>query len=269
MTAGAAISASPAAARSRRGRKKALTFVLVHGAWHGAWVWTRVRPLLEAAGARVVAPTMTGLGERGHLRTPVPGLLTHVEDVTRRLFFEDLTDVVLVGHSYGGMAITGAADAARARISALVYLDAAVPRNGQSMASQKPGVTAAEIDTARASLGALAPDGVWMGVLPLEAYGYHGLSDADAAWVSARLTAHPIASWFEPLSLKNGGGADLPRTYVHCTNPPLPMSSMPFHAAILKADPSWRYREIDAGHGAMLTAPEATAALLLEAAAAR
>ncbi len=268
MAAGAAsaLAVSPVAAR-RKSLRKPPTFVLVHGAWHGAWAWMRVRPLLEEAGARVCTPTLTGLGERGHLRSPVPTLSTHVEDVNRCLYYEDLTEVVLVGHSYGGMAITGAADAARERIAALVYLDAAVPKNGQSMASQKPGATEAEIEGARAGLGALAPDGAWMGVLPLEGYGYHGLSETDARWISARLTPHPLASWFEPLALGNGGGADLERTYIHCKNPPLPMSSMPFHAALLKNDPAWRYREIESGHGAMMTAPEAVAALLLEAAA--
>lgn len=269
MAAGAAsaLAASPSAARPRM-RKAGPAFVLVHGAWHGAWAWTRVRALLERNGARVYAPTFTGLGDRAHLRTPVPGLATHVEDVARVLFYEDLSSVVLVGHSYGGMAITGAADAASDRLSALVYLDAAVPKNGQSMATQKPGVTPDEIAGARAGLSALAPDGAWMGVLPLEAYGYHGLSAADAAWVTARLTPHPLESWFEPLALKNGGGADLPRTYIHCTNPPLPQSSMPYHAALLKKDPAWRYREINDGHGAMMTSPDAVAALLMEAAAA-
>ena len=268
MTAGAvsALAVSPSAARARKRKPKGPTFVLVHGAWHGAWAWTRVRALLEQQGARVIAPTFTGLGERGHLRSPVPGLATHVEDVVRAMFYEDASNAVLVGHSYGGMAITGAADAARERLSALVYLDAAVPKNGQSMATQKPGVTEAELAGARAGLGALAPDGAWMAVLPLEAYGYHGLSAADAAWITARLSPHPLASWFEPLPLKNGGGADLPRTYIHCANPPLPQSSMPFHAAILKKDPAWRYSEIASGHGAMMTAPEAVAALLIEAA---
>jgi pimeloyl-ACP methyl ester carboxylesterase len=269
MAAGAAsaLAASPSSARTRK-RKQGATFVLVHGAWHGAWAWTRVRALLEAEGARVYAPTMTGLGERAHVRAPVPGLSTHVEDVARCLFFEDLRDVVLVGHSYGGMVITGAADAARDRLSALVYLDAAVPMNGQSMATQKPGVTQEEVAGARAGLSALARDGAWISVLPLEAYGYHGLNAADAAWVTARLTPHPLGSWFEPLALKNDGGADLPRTYIHCANPPLPQSSMPFHAALLKKDPAWRYREIDDGHGAMMTSPEAVGDLLLEAAAA-
>ncbi|MBY0423121.1 MAG: alpha/beta fold hydrolase [Parvularculaceae bacterium] len=239
------------------------TFVLVHGAWHGAWAWSRVRPLLEAAGSRVFAPTLAGLGERARRRDPVPTLDEHVEDVVALLTNEDLNSVTLVGHSYGGMAITGAADGARGRIASLIYLDAAVPRDGETMVTQKPDVKPAEAAATGEALKGLAPDGVWMSVLPLDGYGYHGLSNADAQWISTRLTPHPLQTWLEPILLRNGGCADLPRAYIHCNNPPLPMSSMPSHAAKLKIDPAWRYAEIPSGHGAMLTSPEAVARALL------
>src|SRR5215207_4383806 len=108
------------------------TFVIVHGAWSGAHAWRWVRPLLRAAGHEVFTPTLTGLGERAHLATPETDLDTHVADVAAVLYYEDLSDVVLVGHSYGGMVITGVADGAPGRIGQLVYLDADVPLDGES-----------------------------------------------------------------------------------------------------------------------------------------
>ena len=107
-------------------------FVLVHGAWHGGWCWTRVTPLLEAAGHRAFAVTLTGLGDRAHLSAPSVDLETHITDVVSMLDMDDLNDVVLVGHSYGGMVVSGAAERAWKRIRRLVYLDALVPKHGQS-----------------------------------------------------------------------------------------------------------------------------------------
>ena len=260
--AGVGFAAAPADAKRRR-KGEGRTFVLVHGAWHGGWAWSRVRLLLEAEGARVFAPTLSGLGERRHPDAPPPRLAHHVAEIAGLIRNEDLRGVTLVGHSYGGMPITGAADKVADRLSSLIYLDAAVPRNGQSMITQKPGITPEEAAATEAALAALAPDGVWMGVLPLEVLGYPGLSAADADWIAERLTPHPLATWTEPLNI--GDAADrLPRAYIHCTNPPLPMSSMPAHAERLRRDPDWRYREIASGHGAMLTAPEAVAGALLE-----
>ena len=109
------------------------TFVVAHGAWSAAWAWKKMRPLLRAAGHALWTPTYTGLGERAHLASAVIDLDTHIRDVVGVLDMEDLSDVVLIGHSYGGMVATGIADRARARIAQLVYLDAFVPRNGQSL----------------------------------------------------------------------------------------------------------------------------------------
>ena len=112
-------------------RRKKVTYVLVHGAWHGGWCWRSVRALLEKAGHQVHAPSLTGLGERKHLARPDIDLDTHIADIVHLLGMEDLRDVVLVGHSYGGMVMTGAADRAHERIARLVYLDAFVPENGK------------------------------------------------------------------------------------------------------------------------------------------
>src|SRR5690349_6349785 len=114
------------------------TFVLVHGAWHGGWCWRKLSPLLAAQGHEVFAPTLTGLGERSHLAGPEVGLAVHVQDVASLLEFEDLREVILVGHSYGGMVLAGVAGRAAERLSQLVYLDAYVPRHGQSMVDLVP-----------------------------------------------------------------------------------------------------------------------------------
>ena len=108
------------------------TFVLVHGAWHGGWCWSRVAPLLRGAGYPVFAPTLTGLGERLHLLTPQVDLDTHVRDITSLLDYEDLHNVILVGHSYGGMVISGVAETAGTRLAQLVYLDAFLPEDGKA-----------------------------------------------------------------------------------------------------------------------------------------
>src|SRR5579859_7061683 len=116
------------------------TFVIVHGAWGGAWSWNKfVVPMLRAAGQTVHPVTLTGLGERSHLASPEVSLDTHIQDVCNVLFYEDLTDVLLVGHSYGGNVITGVADRVPERLQQLVYLDAATPADGQSSADSFPG----------------------------------------------------------------------------------------------------------------------------------
>ena len=109
------------------------TFLICHGAWSAGWAWKKVRPLLRAAGHEVFTPTYTGLGERAHLVSRTVTLDTHIADVLGVIECEDLSDIVLVGHSYGGMVATGVADRARERIAKLVYLDAFVPENGQSL----------------------------------------------------------------------------------------------------------------------------------------
>src|ERR1700751_4727875 len=109
------------------------TFLVCHGAWSGGWSWKKMHPLMQAAGYRLVVPTYTGLGDREHLANPAIDLETHIQDVLNVIKFEDLSDIVLLGHSYGGMVATGVADRASDRIRQLVYLDAFVPRNGQSL----------------------------------------------------------------------------------------------------------------------------------------
>lgn len=239
--------------------------VLVHGAWHGGWCWSRVRPHLEAAGARVFTPTLTGLGDRAHLATPLPGLATHVADVQACIEAEALEDIVLVGHSYAGMVITGVADAIRSRIAHLLYLDAAVPADGQSFASHIPGLSPEAIARREAAFRALSADGRW---LPPPSPGAVGVgAPDDAAWLKRRLTPHPLRTWLDPLPLPNGGHAGLAKTYVLATQPPATLMGYPVHGERAAEDPAWRSREMACGHDMMIVEPARTAALILEAAA--
>lgn len=224
-----------------------------------------MRPHLEAAGARVFAPTLTGLGDRAHLGTPAPVLATHIADVRACIEAEELEEVVLVGHSYAGMVITGVADAMRSRIGHLVYLDAAVPADGDSFASHIPGLSAEAIARREAAFRALSPDGVWLPPVPPEAVGVRGAE--DGAWLKRRLTPHPLRTWLDPLPLPNGGPEGLPKTYVLATQPPTTLMGYPVHGELASQDPAWRYREIACGHDMMVVEPARTAALILEAAA--
>lgn len=239
--------------------------VLVHGAWHGGWCWDKVRPRLEAAGHRVLAPSLTGLGEREHLRDPVPSLATHVADIVNLVEAEELRDVVLVGHSYGGMVITGAADALRGRVRHLVYLDAAVPADGDNLASFVPGVTPEEVRRRETAFHAMAPDGAW---LPPLAPALVGVGDpADAQWLQRRLRAHPLRTWLDRIRLRHGGHAGIRKTYVVAADPPTVAMGYPRMAEALRADREWTCHEIACGHDMMVSEPVRTATLIAEAAA--
>ena len=174
------------------------TFVLVHGATAGGWIWRSVPSLLRAAGQDVYTPTLTGLGERRHLFSPDITMETHILDVLNVLIFEDLHHVILVGHSYGGAVITGVAERAAERLSHLVYLDAFVPQDGEAVKDlYDPPV-----------VDALA-----------EHYlnGGKGSPEGAAATEDPRFTAHPLKTFVHPLQLKNKAAAALPRTYIFCT----------------------------------------------------
>jgi pimeloyl-ACP methyl ester carboxylesterase len=146
LMAAAGASAGPDPSAARRA-----TYVIVHGAWGGSWDWRRVDELMSAQGQRVVRVQLTGMGERAHLNSPDIGLGTHIMDVVNTILWEDLRDVVLVGHSYGGMVITGAADRVPDRIRHLVYVDAFVPRDGESLMDIAPAGTAAFLKSATRS----------------------------------------------------------------------------------------------------------------------
>jgi pimeloyl-ACP methyl ester carboxylesterase len=235
------------------------TYVLVHGGGHGGWCYGKVAPLLRAAGHDVYAPTMTGLGERSHLVGPAVDLDMHIRDICAVLHSEDLRDVILVGHSYGGMVITGVGDRAADRIGKLVYLDAANPVNGQSLVD----VSGPIIEAVR-PMGKVV-DGVELVLLPsADAGTMYGVTDPDdLAWMAERLTGHPWQCFEQKLDLKNEDALwAIPQYHIVCTatlatrDPEL----------VGKARDEGRLWDIDTGHDLMITEPDRTADALLEVA---
>ena len=230
--------------------------MLVHGAWHGGWCWRDVGRLLRASGHEVFAPTLTGLGERAHLLEPGIGLDTHVRDVVGVLTSEDLSGVVLVGHSYGGLVISGVAEHADERISRLVYLDAFVPQDGQSLFDLLPPERRDLYRRGARERG----EGWRVPAPPAQALGI--ADEARARWLATKLTPQPLRTFEQPVRLVSPAAPTVSRTYIHCTEGPLAPSFAPF-AARYEDEPGWRYRELATGHDAMLTVPEELAEVLL------
>jgi pimeloyl-ACP methyl ester carboxylesterase len=232
-------------------------FVLVHGAWHGGWCWRRVLPVLRGAGHVAHAVTLTGCGERAHLLAPGIRLATHVDDVLAVVACEELADVVLVGHSYAGIVITGAADRllrdAPGTLAQLVYLDAVTPHAGESWSSQHPPETvAARVEAARAAGGVALP--------PPDAEVF-GLAGSDRDWVNRRLTPQPFGVYQDPLDFSPERVASVPRTFIDCTRPALPTIAVMRER--VRREPGWRVVELPTGHDPMVSAPDELARVLL------
>lgn len=225
------------------------TIVLAHGAWSAAWAWKKMRPLMAAAGHEFFAPTYTGLGERAHLASPENDLDTHIEDVLGVLKFEDLRNVVLLGHSYGGMVATGVADRAPERIAQIIYLDAFVPENGQALADFWPAA-----ERQRRIEGVKAGDGWRVAPNPVPP----DTSAADAAWVAKFRMPQSVKCFEQPIRLRTK--PILPRTYIQCMRY---ADRGPFgqFAARARAE-GWRTYELDASHSPNVTAPGALMELL-------
>jgi pimeloyl-ACP methyl ester carboxylesterase len=227
-------------------------YVLVHGAWHGSWCWARVRRRLSAKGHEVFTPTLTGLGERSHLLSRGVGLETHVLDVVNLLIWEDLRDVVLVGHSYGGAVVRHVADRMPDRIRSLIYLDAFVPENGKAVVDYLPdrGESYRKLAQARG-------DG-WK-IPPREASSF-GVNAADAHWVDSQCTMHPLSSIETPAQIS--GACD------HIANIGFIRASgfnSPYGQFYLKAgERGWWQEELQCGHDVMLDMPDELTALLLQ-----
>jgi pimeloyl-ACP methyl ester carboxylesterase len=229
------------------------TLVLIHGVWHGGWCWSRVADILRTRGHRVSAPTQTGLGERSHLLSRDITLNTFVEDVVNHLVYEDLSKVVLVGHSFGGAPMTGVADIVPQRIARLVYLDAIMLRSQETWLSLLPEKIAEE----RTALALKSSGGVSLPPAPAESFGIS--KPEDIAFLEGRLTPHPFATFTTALSLKGPVGNGLPAAYIRCTEP----AYVPAEIAHLRAkDYGWPVEEMATGHDAMVTAPLAVADLL-------
>jgi pimeloyl-ACP methyl ester carboxylesterase len=233
----------------------AYTFVLVHGAWHGGWCWVRVAERLRKGGHAVFTPTLTGLGERSHLVRADIDLMTHVTDVVNVIKWEGLKDIVLCGHSYGGMVISGVADQLADAIRSIVFLDAFVPKNGEAAEDL---TSAAVVDMARA---AMQRGEITMPPRPAEAF---GVNPADRAWVDRLCVGQPIGTFTQKLTLTGARDRISRKSYIRAASYVNPGFDRALAAA--RADSSWRTYEVSCGHDVMIDAPDRLTEILLEAA---
>jgi pimeloyl-ACP methyl ester carboxylesterase len=230
------------------------TFVLVHGAWHGSWCWKRVRKALQARGHDVYTPTLSGVGERSHLCSPAIDLETHILDVVNLIRWEELTDIVLCGHSYGGCVVTGVADRLADRIRALVYLDAFVLGAGENLVHHLPDATRDRM------LAAANARGEGWNTPPISAEGFN-VNAADRDWMDRQCTMHPIGCFLQPLALGGGIERIANITYVLATGYVEGSPFPPFHR--MAQAKGWHTRTIHSGHDVMLDRPDELTDLLL------
>lgn len=227
--------------------------VLAHGAWSAAWAWKKMRPLLRAAGHDFFSPTYTGLGQRAHLARPEIDLSTHVQDVLSVLEFEDLKDVVLLGHSYGGMVATGVADRARNRIARVVYIDAFAPKDGQSLFDLVGPKAEGNMRAGAAKDG----EGWKLPINPMPP----DTSPEDSAWASPRRRPQPIKTFEQKIKLDSKEPP--PRHYIYAKrNGPGDVFRQFGERA--KSEAGWKYYEIDASHNPHITCPDVLMSLLTE-----
>jgi pimeloyl-ACP methyl ester carboxylesterase len=239
------------------------TYVLIPGGWCGGWIWKYVTPLLRTAGHEVYTPTLTGLGERVHLARPDVDLDLHIQDVVNVLEYEDLQGVVLVGWSYSGMVITGVADRVPGRLAQLVYLDAAVPNDGQSVfdCENNPAGRAAEEERARTQ-----GDG-WRSPPPTEEELKQWAGDPDDArlhWWASKLTAQPIKTFTQPIRLASATAEPISRAFILCTQAKSKDDSTFRTAELVHTDPRWTYLELASSHVAPVTTPREVVEALLQ-----
>ncbi|MGR3937245.1 alpha/beta fold hydrolase [Streptomyces sp. BRA346] len=237
------------------------TYLLVHGAWHSGQCWERVVPLLASAGHRALAPSLTGHGDRAHLLSRDVGLDTHVDDIVRLITDENLTDVILVGHSYAGLVISSAANRIPDRIAHLVYLDAMVPQDGESAADVMP-ITQDLID------GALRSESGWRvpPLLEMEPLtGLFGVTDpADAAWLRTTLSDQSVRCLQQPVRLDNPAVNTIPRAHIHCVvGEPKGWPRRPVPPIQPNGTPSQVW-QLPTGHDCMITMPSELTDLLLK-----
>jgi pimeloyl-ACP methyl ester carboxylesterase len=221
-------------------------FVICHGAWGGGWSWRKMRPLLRDGGHEVFTPTYTGLGERAHLAHPMIDLETHIQDILAVIRYEDLHGIVLVGHSYGGMVATGVADRVPERLAHLVYLDAFVPEDGQSLDDLTNSTPGEPIEGWLRPPRPAAPD----------------TSPEDLAWAASRRRHQPSRCFMQKLRLSQAT-PPVPRTYIHCTKKQGHDNFTQFAERFGK-DPAWRFQTVETSHSPNITAPELLAAALLD-----
>lgn len=228
------------------------TFVLVHGAWHGGWCWRQVSDALVKQGHRVFTPTMTGLGERSHLLNKSINLTTHVTDIANVIRYEDLSDVVLVGHSYGGIIISGVAEQLADRISSIVFLDAFLPEDGETLLqkSSPAFVTAINAAIEKGESGIKPP--------PAAAF---GVAEKDRPWVDGKTSAQPVGTYTEAAVFKGARDKIAKKLYVRAKG----YKSATFDANLAKVKESgkWKTLELDIGHDVMVIDPAQVTSIIL------
>jgi pimeloyl-ACP methyl ester carboxylesterase len=228
---------------------KKVTFVFVHGAWHGGWCWNKIIQPLKSAGHQVFTPTMTGLGERSHLLTTQVDLNTHIQDVVNVLEYEDLNDVMLVGHSYAGMVISGVAEKAAKRLSQLIYLDAYLPESGKSVN---------DYNKAKAP----SPEVERTNRLPVwgnpQIYGV--TNKDDIIWMSSRLGDQPYKTFTQSLQLTEDTDKHLKKTFIQLTEFPQFIEA----AERARSKGFGYYKLLSGGHDAMISKPKELRDILLK-----
>jgi pimeloyl-ACP methyl ester carboxylesterase len=229
------------------------TYVLVHGAWRGSWCWKRVRRSLQSLGHEVFTPTLTGMADRVHLLSEKVDLETHITDVANLILFEELSDVVLCGHSYGGAVISGVADLIPDRIRSLVYLDAFVLENGESVHAVTPETGIRAHIEAAIQRG----EGWKVPAPPAKAF---NINDADGEWVDRQTTMQPLATFQQPIKLTGAISRISNVTYILATGWPTTRFSPFYSRAEAKG---WNTLTISAGHDVMLDRPEELVQMLL------
>ena len=218
-------------------------FVLVHGSCHGGWCWKKVTPLLTNHDHKVYTPTLTGLGERTHLLREDIDLNTHILDIIQLFEYEDLDDVILVGHSYGGMVIGGVAEKVPKRIRRLVYLDAYIPQDNKCAFDIVPG-----LETIYRQRALKEKNMEWL-VASYTPEEFGVTNSVDIEWMNTRLCPMPWHTHDQPLRITNPQAKKLPKSYISCTE---------FGYSQFKAQNStkdWNYHELKTGHDAMITVP--------------
>ncbi|MCH2513108.1 MAG: alpha/beta hydrolase [Chloroflexi bacterium] len=238
-------------------------YVLVHGAWHGGWCWKKTAPLLRDAGAEVFAPTLTGMGERAHLNDRLdPAQITldvHIQDIVQLMRYEGLEDVVLVGHAYAGMVITGVAEVCPERIAHMVYVNGVIPADGESMADQLIAVRGEEF-AAWVRDQIENGDGFLPAPASAEEVGRRwGITDPeDLAWVGANVTPQPAAAMASPVRMGNPKAAEIPKNFVGGGESGFDSVSERARQA------GWGIYPVDSGHDTMITHAPELADILLE-----
>ncbi len=220
------------------------TFVLVHGSCHGGWCWKKVTPLLSNSGHNVYAPTLTGLGERSHLVSKDIGLDTHIVDVTRVLEYEDLNEVIIVGHSYGGLVVGGVAEWVPKRIRRVVYLDGYIPEDNKTAFDIIPGLEILYKERALKEKGR-----EWL-IAPYEPEVWGVTNSNDVQWMKTRLSPMPWHTHDQPMKITSPEARRLPKSYISCSE------YKEFHFMAQKARAKgWDYHELKTGHDAMINVP--------------